>query len=318
MSSQASLSVTPAEREDFLAFQRDFEKHFQNLADALAKSNAVGSVASSIEKKGTLSMVWGSLNGDNDKEFAQMAADLAASLGTTQIVLQMVMQLSHRKNGFLRQFHQVLTEKISKLVKDAQILDDNQRDASIVILTELDEHVSAQLAQQELVERHDRELERVERYIAAADLQAGHFTSHFEELETRWRQLRLAENELRALIQEHHHQADASLAEQRNQLADQVKGVARLDTAHAEHAEQLSLLGADIQQRLPTEVHEKSKEALVQEIHRLTIAQTAQEKHITELETRLATMNGMKALFQRSVLPASALVLAAVALLRSM
>lgn len=129
MSRQSSVVLSSKEQSDYLAFERDFEKHLKDLSAALAKSKAVSASAAELKNKGTLSIVLGSLNGKNDKDLADMTGSLAASLTVTQAVLQIVMSISHRKNGFLKQFHEVLVTKIRSLTKDTKTIDSNQREA---------------------------------------------------------------------------------------------------------------------------------------------------------------------------------------------
>ena len=175
MSRQSSVVLSSKEQSDYLAFERDFEKHLKDLSAALAKSKAVSASAAELKNKGTLSIVLGSLNGKNDKDLADMTGSLAASLTVTQAVLQIVMSISHRKNGFLKQFHEVLVNKIRSLTKDTKTIDSNQREAIIVVLEEIENHVSGQLAQQEMVDQHETRLESIDEYIGAADIQTDDF-----------------------------------------------------------------------------------------------------------------------------------------------
>lgn len=175
MSRQSSVVLSSKEQSDYLAFERDFEKHLKDLSAALAKSKAVSASAAELKNKGTLSIVLGSLNGKNDKDLADMTGSLAASLTVTQAVLQIVMSISHRKNGFLKQFHEVLVNKIRSLTKDTKTIDSNQREAIIVVLEEIENHVSGQLAQQEMVDQHETRLESIYEYISAADIQTDDF-----------------------------------------------------------------------------------------------------------------------------------------------
>lgn len=175
MNSHTNIAVVSKEQEDFLAFEREFQQSVDELAKALAISRGAGAKAENLSNKGTLKMVWGSFNGDNDKELAQMTSSLATSLTVTQTVLQMVMKISHRKNGFLKQFHEVLVNKIANLTKDTKTLDRNQRDATVVILEEIKSHVAGQLAQHDMVDEHQMRLESIDLYIEAADLQACDF-----------------------------------------------------------------------------------------------------------------------------------------------
>jgi chromosome segregation ATPase len=196
MNSHTNIAVVSKEQEDFLAFEREFEKSVNDLAKALAVSTAASKDAANISNKGTWKMVWGSLNGNNDKELAEMTGNLATSLTVTQTVLQMVMKISHRKNGFLKQFHEVLVNKIANLTKDTKTLDQNQRDATVVILEEIKTHVSGQLAQHDMVDEHHMRLDSIDRYIEAADLQAFKFEEQVALLSSNLGDLRQLEKSL--------------------------------------------------------------------------------------------------------------------------
>lgn len=228
MAAQAAAGTTPyaggaalAQRDDFQAFEREFEEQFQNLARALSQSQTVKTSAAAIGSKGTMKMLWGTFSGGNDKELAQMTSDLAASLVTTQTVLQISMQLSHRKNGFLRDFQQVLVNKIAHLARDSGVLEENQRDAAIYFLEELKDHVSAQIAQQDRVNRHQVRLDSLDLYREGADAEAAQFRH------------RLSAHDAAVLGL---HEADkalgAQLAEQRTQLGAQRAGIAEQAGVH--------------------------------------------------------------------------------------
>jgi chromosome segregation ATPase len=355
MSSQSNIVVASPAGEDFLAFQRDFDEHLSKLSDALAKSQSVGSKASDIEKKGTLSMVWGSINGDNDKEFAQMASQLAASLETTQVVLQIVMQLSHRKNGFLKQFHQVLVNKISGLATDTKTLDRNQREATIVVLEEIQNHVAAQLEQQDMVERHEARLNSLDEYIDAADIQEGEFRNSLLLLDARSRALHEAEAELRGLIaeqaqriggvsqdiadarsvasaqqermqhlQERDEKQSVAFEQQRTRIeeherrdAERQRRVADLANLVAAQGARLDVLEAHVdEQRARIDEEKRRNEALVQETAELKDLLTASRAQIDGLASVVSEWKSPKAVLLRYGWSIAALTLAAASLMK--
>lgn len=256
MNAKPNLAIASSELDEALVFQRDFETHFKNLTDAVARSQSVGALASSVGKKGTLSMVWGSLNGKNDKELAQMVNSLAGGLETTQVVLQMVLKLSHRKNGFTRQFHEVLVNKIAQLGKDSATLDSNQREATIAILEELDNHVYAQLQYQEQVEAHNSHLERLDAYVESADLAVGNLNHTVSALQNSVLKLDAAtsnlDQRLAGLSADVHKQKMHAAAQQRlvedhltkieSDAAEQQSEIAALSFTSAEYAGRSELM----------------------------------------------------------------------------
>ncbi|MNS96041.1 hypothetical protein D3C72_1303230 [compost metagenome] len=265
--------------DDYLAFQRDFDEHFQNLTSAISKSRSVGSMASSVEKKSTLGMLWGSLNGDNDKEFAQMAGDLAASLTTTQVVLQVVMQLNHRKNGLLKDFHHALVGKIGSIVNDTQTLDNNQKEATLVVLEQLRSHVESRIEQEELIQQNNKRLEHLGNQTTALRTDIDTFRHRLSQIDATTLALHRQDGESAALLEV-----------LRSHTAEQAKA---LDT-QAKHIE-----------------------GSRQEIARLETLVTTQAVQIDGLVAAMNRAGGMTERLLRHVIPFAALAVAAAALFKA-
>lgn len=157
-------SMTPAEAEapsaeDALA---QFEGHLNNLASSMASVEGAGKLADSYQNKGAFTLFIGSFTGTGQKDLARMVGQLAGSLHTTQLALELVMKMQIRKNAVLRDFHDALTRKIENLATDSTTLDANQREAAIFILTELRRHVEEQMAHRAMVEAHDDQLQALD------------------------------------------------------------------------------------------------------------------------------------------------------------
>lgn len=320
MAAQAAAGTTPyaggaalAQRDDFQAFQREFEEQFQNLARALSQSQSVKTSAAAIGSKGTMKMLWGTFSGGNDKELAQMTSDLAASLVTTQTVLQISMQLSHRKNGFLRDFQQVLVNKIAHLAKDSGVLEENQRDAAIYFLEELKDHVSAQIEQQDRVNRHQVRIDSLDLYREGADAEAAQFRH------------RLSAHDAAVLGL---HEADKALGAQ---LAEQRTGLdaqrARLDAQHTLLDAQRTQLDAqrtqlDAQrgeldaQRAGIAEQAGLQRALAERVAAIEVRLEAQERQLTLLQDAVGRLPRAGSVWLSAGLACAALVLSAAALLR--
>ncbi|CUI73664.1 hypothetical protein [Achromobacter kerstersii] len=265
--------------DDYLTFQRDFDEHFKNLTDAMAKSQSVGSMASSVEKKSTLGMLWGSLNGDNDKEFAQMAGDLAASLTTTQVVLQVIMQLNHRKNGLLKDFHHALVSKIGSIVNDTQTLDTNQREATLVVLEQLRSHVESRIEQEELIQQNNKRLEHLGNQTAAFRTDIDTFRHRLSQIDATTQALHRQDGESAALLE-----------------------VLRSHTA---------------EQAMALDTQAKHIEGSRQEIARLETLITTQAVQIDDLVAATNRATCLTERLLRHVIPIAALTVAAVALLKA-
>lgn len=159
---RTSSNPDVTQTEDFEAFYLDFESKLKDLQASMASTRSTRDLASSLAKRGTASMLLGTFTGRNDKDLASMVKELGISLETTQLVLQLVMKAQHAKNHFLRAFHSALVKQITAIQNDANILDSNQRDAAVVIIAEIRDHIATQLHQQELVEIHQERLHELE------------------------------------------------------------------------------------------------------------------------------------------------------------
>lgn len=309
-----------AQRDDFQAFHREFEEQFQNLARALSQSQAVKTSAAAIGSKGTMKMLWGTFSGGNDKELAQMTSDLAASLVTTQTVLQISMQLGHRKNSFLRDFHQVLVNKIAHLAKDSGVLEENQRDAVIYFLEELKDHVSAQIEQQDRVNRHQVRLDSIDLYRESADAEAAQFRHRLSAHDAAVLGLHEADKALRAEVDAQGARFEAQRAQfdaQRGQLdaqrgeLDAQRG--QLDAQRGELDAQRVQLDA---QRAGIEEQAASNRALGERIAAIEGRLDAQARQLALIQEHVARLPRAGSVWLSAGLACGALVLAAVALVR--
>lgn len=319
MNSSTNLKVLSNDQEDFLSFQREFDQSVKDLAIAIASSQEASASAKDISQKGTWKMFVGSVNGENTKELAQMTGKLASSLKLTQTVLQVIMKISHRKNGFLKQFHETLVNKIANLSADTKTLDSNQREATIAILEEIDNHIAGQLAQSDMVDRHEKQLESVELYIQSTDIQLAGFSSKIDELHTRAPCIDQAIDIL---------QSDTikakNLIDDQERLSKRIRQiVSKLETTTATHNEQLQELSStataqgrllDEQRTINDQQRQKNyelSEAL--ETARTQIATLADRIEI--LEFKNAQAKAFKRMLLRNSPAIAAFILAAIALL---
>lgn len=141
--------------EELLA---QFDEHLDSLAKALESTKDARRMADSFKSKGAFTLFFDSMTGTGQKDLAGMIRLLATNLGTTQLALELVMKLQIRKNGVLRDFHDALARKIASVVADTTTLDQNQREAAVLILSELRRHVGEQITFQEMVEGHDADI----------------------------------------------------------------------------------------------------------------------------------------------------------------
>lgn len=328
MSGEASIVVLSREQEDFLAFEREFEKNVSDLGRAIADSEATSKDAVDISNKGTWKMVWGSLNGNNNKELAQMTSKLASSLNVTQTVLQMVMKISHRKNGFLRQFHEVLVNKITSLTKDTKTLDANQRDVTLAILEEIETHVSGQLAQHDMVERHQIRLESIDRYIDVADAQSFDFSRQLALLSSGLGDLHALGASLGTRLDAETARGDVfdvarkALRDDLGSVASSVKSLDEQARQITQVVETLRSQAANDEQRIDAQRsiidrQMQRHEELHQAVEAMQVHLATQDKRIDCLESAITASNSVKSILLRNAFPLAALILAGSALLQT-
>jgi len=154
---------------DFLSFYSEFDRRLDDLKDALARSKNAQALAAALKGRGGFQNFVGSVTGRNDMELADMVGELGAGMEITQGILQMVMQVQNTKNQHLRIFHKSLVDKIADLQNDSAMLDLNQREAAIAIVSELSDQIRAQLEQQEILESHQEKLEHLGRFAVEAE-----------------------------------------------------------------------------------------------------------------------------------------------------
>ncbi|PKG58691.1 hypothetical protein [Shewanella sp. GutDb-MelDb] len=161
---------TLIERKEYQAFYQDFEGNLSKLTSALKTTKDVQKLATQISEKGFWGTALGSISGRNDKDLAAMIENLGASLEVTQSILTIVLKVQNIKNGFLKEFHQALVEKMTRLKEDDLTLDSNQKDAAIAIVTKIEQQVSYQLAQSEQIENHERKLTQLDDFVEVKEI----------------------------------------------------------------------------------------------------------------------------------------------------
>lgn len=187
--------------EDFLEFYSEFEKQLDNLKDALKNTKRTKELAASLREKGGMKNFLGSFSGRNDKELAHMVEDLGASMETTQVILQLLMKVQNTKNQFLRVFHKALVDKIAFIQNDTTTLDANQRQIAITVVSELRNQIEEQIAQQVIVENHQKKLQQLDGYIVEKDVLDQEQSQKISSLESRALQIIQTDEEQQRLIE---------------------------------------------------------------------------------------------------------------------
>ncbi|MEZ9197453.1 hypothetical protein [Shewanella sp. 10N.286.54.B9] len=241
------------ERQEYQVFFQDFESNLAKLTEALKSSQNVQQLASDISEKGFWGNAFGGISGRNTKELAGMIENLGASLEVTQSILSIVLKVQNIKNGFLKDFHQALVEKIAHLAKDDRTLDSNQKDAALAIVTKLEQQVSYQLAQSEQIESHQRKLTELDDFVEVKDILDSEQSAKIERLDKTSEQIIQGADTRQQLI---------------NELQQKSEIKRKKDLAQDEDINQLSKLAQALQQE--SEVKTEKDQSQDSEITRLS------------------------------------------------
>ncbi|MEM5430577.1 hypothetical protein [Cupriavidus oxalaticus] len=155
-----------------------FSRCLEDLKQAIARNRHAKELLDSFRNKGTLSSVFHSFTGRNDEELANMVEDLGSSLGTTQSVVQLLIQIQTAKNTHLRRFHSALVDKISAIKLDTGTLEQNQRDAAVFLLEEIDKYIGEQIANTDTLDRHGKKIDAIADELLNLSTQLGALQDH--------------------------------------------------------------------------------------------------------------------------------------------
>lgn len=277
--------------EDFLEFYSEFEKQFDNLKDALKNTKRTKELAASLREKGAMKNFLGSFSGRNDKELAHMVEDLGASMETTQVILQLLMKVQNTKNQFLRVFHKALVDKIAFIQNDTTTLDANQRQIAITVVSELRNQIEEQIAQQAIVENHQKKLQQLDGYIVQKDVLDQEQSQKISLLESRALQIIRVDEEQQRLI-EALKAAHASKDE-----------VDRIQTQRLD-----SVSTAVIDLEVEVEKHRRTVDLLEKQLN-LTMQQ------LRTLDVAISEQRTPRAIVLRNLLPSAAFLISLLALL---
>lgn len=285
----ANVGSVVLKDDGFLEFYNEFDRNLDDLQSALKKTKQTKALAESLKSRGTFKNFMGGFTGRNDKELAEMIGDLGASMEVTQVILQMVMQVNNTKNGYLRQFHQALVEKITSLTSDTKTLDSNQ-EATLAVVSGLCDQVVSQIEQQEMVEQHQKKLQELDGFVSLKDSLDALQSEKIQQLELRALEIIRVDDEQQRLIEELK-RANASKDEldqiQTQRIDLLMTEVARLELAFARQEKTSQLL-------------EGQQGILIDQVK--------------SLELERARFNSLQAIVLRNFLPVAALIVAGIGL----
>ncbi|MCG9732258.1 hypothetical protein L1D44_20980 [Shewanella sp. Isolate13] len=223
------------ERQEYQVFFQDFESNLTKLTQALKTTKDVQKLANQINDKGFWSNAFGSISGRNDKDLAAMVENLGASLEVTQNILTIVLKVQNIKNGFLKEFHEALVEKIVKLSKDDRTLDSNQKEAALAIVSKIEQQVSYQLAQSQQIENHERKLMELDDFVEVKDILDSEQSAKIAHLDKTSQQIIQGADNRQKLI---------------NELQQKSEAKRKKDLAQDEDISQLSKMAQSLQDEL--------------------------------------------------------------------
>lgn len=283
----ANVGSVVLKDDGFLEFYNEFDRNLDDLQAALKKTKQTKALAESLKSRGTFKNFMGGFTGRNDKELAEMIGDLGASMEVTQVILQMVMQVNNTKNGYLRQFHQALVEKITSLTSDTKTLDSNQ-EATLAVVSGLCDQVVSQIEQQEMVEQHQKKLQELDGFVSLKDSLDALQSEKIQQLELRALEIIRVDDEQQRLIEE------LKRANANKDELDQIQ-TQRIDLLMTEVA-RLELAFA--RQEKTSQLLEGQQGILIDQVK--------------SLELERARFNSLQALLLRNFLPFTSLIVAGI------
>lgn len=283
----ANVGSVVLKDDGFLEFYNEFDRNLDDLQAAFKKTKQTKALAESLKSRGTFKNFMGGFTGRNDKELAEMIGDLGASMEVTQVILQMVMQVNNTKNGYLRQFHQALVEKITSLTSDTKTLDSNQ-EATLAVVSGLCDQVVSQIEQQEMVEQHQKKLQELDGFVSLKDSLDALQSEKIQQLELRALEIIRVDDEQQRLIEE------LKRANANKDELDQIQ-TQRIDLLMTEVA-RLELAFA--RQEKTSQLLEGQQGILIDQVK--------------SLELERARFNSLQALLLRNFLPFTSLIVAGI------
>ncbi|HEL3759490.1 TPA: hypothetical protein UMV36_003930 [Stenotrophomonas maltophilia] len=179
--------VVKTDEQEVSDFAADLNAALHDLEKAFQGRNEVGEKLNELKKKldgkGWWSTFTSSFNGEIEKDLATMVQGLGSSLGLTQSAVRVMLKVQTQKNRLLYSFNDALVEKIYKIQGDTHTLDDNQKQAALAFLGELQVQVNEQIRQQSLVENHDSQLREIARWQQDKDEDGAVLAGRVLELE---------------------------------------------------------------------------------------------------------------------------------------
>lgn len=164
----------------------DFTSDISEIEKAIQNSKDARHLGTEVKNQGVFGRFVGNFSGKNDEQLAKSVETLGLSLETTQKVLLAVLKVSHVKNTYLKDFHKVLVNRISKIEENIKTLDGNDKNAdkaTLLIVTRLKNQIDDRLKQEQLIKAHDKELDDLRSIVDAKDNLDSDQNSRIESLQ---------------------------------------------------------------------------------------------------------------------------------------
>lgn len=209
-SAPASVIDHEAETADFNA---SLGRAIEDLRSASLQSQhaheRIEDLADELKERGFFGALWATASAKTDKELALQVKAVAASLRTTQSVLDVILRIETRENRLLDSFSKAVVDKIEKITSDTLVLRGDQKSAALAFLEMLNARINEQKQLQSTVLAHTEQLERVDEWQQHVDqglrkvgedlgsLRGGAEAAE-SQLQESLRRIRLCEEEIRS------------------------------------------------------------------------------------------------------------------------
>lgn len=155
----------PEDGEKIADFTASLEQALKDLAAAREQySGAVSKVktlADGLDERGWFGQFHATFSSETDKDLATQVGAIAASLSTTQIVLDVILKIETQENRLLDSFNNTVVEKIEKIVSDTIVLRGDQKNAALGFLKMVRARINEHRQLQDSVQSHPEQLDLI-------------------------------------------------------------------------------------------------------------------------------------------------------------
>lgn len=176
----------PEDGEKIADFTASLEQALKDLAAARQQSSGAVSnaktLAEGLDKRGWFGQLLATFSSETDKDLATQVGAIAASLSTTQSVLDVILKIETQENRLLDSFNKAVVEKIEKIVSDTIVLRGDQKNSALAFLKIVRARINEHRQLQESVKSHAEQLDLIGAWQLDADRDMRRLSDRFAEL----------------------------------------------------------------------------------------------------------------------------------------